>query len=54
MSHHVIRPVERDCICPKRPTETHTPQCDSSFQAKFFGRWEAEREQFYARGHAAG
>jgi hypothetical protein len=53
MSHHLIRPVERECICPKRPPETHTQQCDQSFQAKFFGTWESVRDRFYRDPHGS-
>jgi hypothetical protein len=53
MSHHLIRPVERDCICPKRPPETHTQQCDQSYQAKFFGTWGAVRDRFYRDPHGS-
>ncbi len=52
MSHPSIHPVQRDCICPKRPPETHTQQCDRSFQAKFFGTWALERDRFYGPSSA--
>jgi hypothetical protein len=48
--HHVIRPVERDCICPTRPPVAHTHQCEEAFRAKFFGAWKRERDRFYGPG----
>lgn len=48
--HHVIRPVERDCICPTRPPVAHTPQCEEAFRDKFFGAWDRERDRFYGKG----
>ncbi|HEU0316150.1 MAG TPA: hypothetical protein VFR49_02405, partial [Solirubrobacteraceae bacterium] len=46
----VIRPVERDCICPTRPPVAHTPACEEAFRAKFFGAWHRERDRFYGLG----
>ncbi len=50
MGHHVIRPVERDCICPTRPPIAHSPQCEEAFRTKFFGAWNRERDRFYGPG----
>jgi hypothetical protein len=47
MGHHVIRPVERDCICPTRPSVSHTDNCESAFREKFFASWQRERDRFY-------
>ncbi|MGI8803209.1 MAG: hypothetical protein ACR2KV_13735 [Solirubrobacteraceae bacterium] len=49
MAHHVLRPVERDCICPTRPADAHTPNCEEAFRARFFGAWGRERDRFYDR-----
>lgn len=47
--HLLLQPVQRDCICPQRRSESHTQQCNDAFRAKFFGAWGAARERFYGR-----
>jgi hypothetical protein len=47
MGHHVIRPVQRDCICPTRPPVAHTPGCEDAFRNKFFAARQSERDRFY-------
>lgn len=45
--HHItVKPVERDCLCPKRPPEKHTPACEEAFREKFFGAWADARAAF--------
>lgn len=51
MGHHLIHPVERDCICPSRPpVAPHSPQCEDAFRRKFFKTWDRERDRFYGDG----
>jgi hypothetical protein len=51
MGHNVIRPVERDCICPTRPPPvTHSRQCEEAFRIKFYAAWHRQRERFYGPG----
>ncbi len=47
IGHHFIGPVERDCICPTRPPEAHTPQCEDALRRKFFAACTRTRERFY-------
>jgi hypothetical protein len=53
MGHHQIRPVERDCICPTRPSRVHTANCEAALRDKFFSSWRRERERFYGGGPLA-
>lgn len=49
MRHHGIRPVERDCICPTRPTTAHSANCEAAFRLKFFGACNQARGRFYGQ-----